>query len=126
MTRESDKKSKRFAGGVLVLLALWSAGGFFVEASEEGKRSRLSRAYEGAPPLIPHEVEPRKAMCLDCHATGAGGAPITPHSGRADLCLLCHMGQNPEVTPFSRAPHVDNAKGTLPRRGMERGREGGM
>lgn len=111
---------------MILLLMMASIGSILAQDLPQGMTKRLPRSYEGAPPLIPHEVEPRKGLCLDCHGTGEGGAPITPHPGRADLCLLCHVGQNLKVTPFSGSPPSDNPQGTLPRRGMERGREGGM
>jgi nitrate reductase cytochrome c-type subunit len=65
---------------------------------------RLPRPYEGAPPLIPHDAEARKGVCLSCHETGVGGAPIVPHPTRNHFCLQCHVGQDLAVKPFVAAP----------------------
>ncbi len=67
-------------------------------AADEG--ARLPRAYPGAPPFIPHEVEPRKGLCLTCHATGVADAPIVPHPTRDPVCLECHVGQDRTAKPF--------------------------
>ena len=68
-------------------------------ASKQGSK-RLHRAYEGAPPLIPHDAEARKGACLVCHGTGVAGAPIVPHPTRNDFCLQCHIGQDLSVKAF--------------------------
>ncbi|WP_424319890.1 nitrate reductase cytochrome c-type subunit [Candidatus Methylomirabilis sp.] len=68
-------------------------------AAQQGSK-RLPRAYEGAPPLIPHDAEARKGMCLVCHEFGIAGAPITPHPTRNDFCLQCHVGQDLSVKAF--------------------------
>lgn len=68
-------------------------------APQQGSK-RLPRAYEGAPPLIPHDAEARKGMCLVCHEFGVAGAPITPHPTRNDFCLQCHIGQDLSVKAF--------------------------
>jgi len=61
------------------------------------------RAYPGAPPKIPHEVQPDMAggnNCLTCHNNGGYVAkfsaytPLTPHPGMEN-CLQCHV---PETT----------------------------
>jgi nitrate reductase cytochrome c-type subunit len=54
--------------------------------------------YEGFPPLVPHDVEPR-AACTSCHADADSGAPLTPHPYRTN-CLQCHVTQEPSVTAF--------------------------
>lgn len=63
---------------------------------------RMPRAYEGAPPLVPHDVEARKALCQECHATGAEGAPITPHPTRTHFCIACHVPQDLSVKAFEK------------------------
>jgi predicted CXXCH cytochrome family protein len=68
-------------------------------APQQGSK-RLPRAYEGAPPLVPHDAEARKGMCLVCHEFGIAGAPITPHPSRNDFCLQCHVGQDLSVKAF--------------------------
>lgn len=58
------------------------------------------RAYDGAPPVIPHE--PLKADCIECHTTTGkevprlGFAPANPHShttvaGATQNCRQCHV-----------------------------------
>lgn len=56
------------------------------------------RAYEGAPPVIPHEVEELgRRNCLSCHEYGNAlntetgkFAPITPHPEQLN-CKQCHV-----------------------------------
>lgn len=79
------------------LTALFTAAGA-QEVPRLGKR--LPRAYPGAPPLVPHDVEARKGVCLACHETGVGGAPIVPHPTRNHFCLQCHVGQDLSAKPF--------------------------
>src|SRR5574337_82467 len=69
-------------------------------APQQGSK-RLPRAYEGAPPLIPHDAEARKGVCLACHEFGVAGAPIVPHPTRNHFCLQCHVGQDLSVKAFS-------------------------
>lgn len=73
---------------------------------------KLPRAYKGAPPLIPHDVERRKAACLDCHRTGFVRAPIVRHPERNYLCLQCHVGQDLSVQAF---PAVSSQKAKIPK-----------
>ena len=58
----------------------------------------LPRAFEGAPPFIPHEVE-ADTECLDCHRLGDNDAAITPHPERVN-CLQCHITQDMSIKPF--------------------------
>ena len=66
----------------------------------------LRRAYDGAPPVIPHQNF--GAACLSCHKTGmavpdVGYAPIVPHDhveipGAMSRCRQCHVfAQTDEV-----------------------------
>lgn len=57
------------------------------------------RAYPGAPPAIPHDVDPswlRTQTCNTCHARGGwvpdqeAYAPVTPHPHYAN-CMQCHV-----------------------------------
>ncbi|MHC4952486.1 MAG: hypothetical protein ACYTGZ_01230 [Planctomycetota bacterium] len=61
------------------------------------------RAYEGAPPVIPHK--PFGAACINCHSPtglhvpGTGYAPPNPHGKTAGLagtktCTQCHVWKN--------------------------------
>jgi nitrate reductase cytochrome c-type subunit len=59
----------------------------------------LPRAFEGAPPLIPHDVEGEDMACLDCHRLGDNDAVITSHPERVN-CRQCHIPQNMDVKPF--------------------------
>jgi cytochrome c-type protein NapB len=61
-----------------------------------------NRAYEGAPPTVPHEVEGKNIggkACLKCHETGGyvdkfkANAPIVPHPS-FDNCIQCHVPVN--------------------------------
>jgi cytochrome c-type protein NapB len=58
------------------------------------------RAYDGAPPVIPHD--PSGADCVSCHADraievpGVGLSPPSPHQGTSGLgstarCRQCHV-----------------------------------
>ena len=83
------------------VLAKLSGNALSEQAAPQQGSKRLPRAYEGAPPLIPHDAEARKGMCLVCHEFGVVGAPITPHPTRNDFCLQCHVGQDLSVKAFS-------------------------
>lgn len=55
----------------------------------------LRRAYDGAPPTIPHDVDQMTAgSCVACHATalrvGENSAPLIPHAYYAN-CQQCHV-----------------------------------
>ncbi len=82
------------------LLATLNGSAFAEQVAPQQGSKRLPRAYEGAPPLIPHDAEARKGMCLVCHEFGVAGAPITPHPTRNDFCLQCHIGQDLSVKVF--------------------------
>jgi len=88
----------RLASGLLAALVL-----SFQSASApaaERQSARLPRAYQGAPPLIPHDVEARKGACLTCHESGLADAPIVPHPTRSFSCLQCHVGQDHAAKQF--------------------------
>lgn len=60
------------------------------------------RAYHGAPPIVPHEVDPQSFGgndCLQCHSTGdyvpeyEAYAPIVPHPELIN-CNQCHVPIN--------------------------------
>ena len=86
--------------GTALALAVGLLTGIAQGQAPSGASKRLPRAYAGAPPLVPHEVEARKGLCQECHATGADGAPITPHPERAASCVQCHVEQDLAVKPF--------------------------
>lgn len=65
----------------------------------------ILRAYDGAPPTIPHAIEGRSTYeCLACHAAGAvvagKRAPAMSHE-RHDSCTQCHVapGGPPSSVP---------------------------
>jgi cytochrome c-type protein NapB len=57
------------------------------------------RAYDGAPPVIPHAIEQMSLDCLSCHGEGPDadrkGAPKVPHSFHQS-CTQCHVEELPE------------------------------
>lgn len=76
--------------------------------SEEQRREVLSargrlRAYDGAPPTIPHTIDDASTFeCLACHAKGAvvagKRAPAMSHE-RHDSCTQCHVAAGGPPTP---------------------------
>ena len=89
-----------------LILALLAGACFFAasgcdkarEGLEELREVRASlRAYDGAPPVIPHEVATNLyRRCLYCHKTGKNlgddTAKATPHPEMKN-CLQCHVEQ---------------------------------
>jgi nitrate reductase (cytochrome), electron transfer subunit len=73
-------------------------GGFKTAASIRANR----RAFDGAPPVIPHQ--PFGAPCMSCHnqlgmkVDGVGFAPMAPHGDRTEgdmkHCRQCHVFAN--------------------------------
>ena len=66
---------------------------------------RARRAFEGAPPLVPHP--PLGADCVSCHTRsgmeieGVGAAPALPHARTPGLsaesrCQMCHVFRTTE------------------------------
>ena len=72
------------------------------------------RAYDGAPPVVPHPVDPTSA-CLTCHEhglrLGAVVAPALPHRAFTS-CTQCHA-------PAAPAELAGRARATLPPNGFE-------
>lgn len=101
--RQGDWKKIYRVAAILVCVVLFSAGLGQTQSPSAKGSTRLPRAYEGAPPLVPHDVEARKGVCLACHGTGEEGAPITPHPNRTHFCIQCHVGQDLSVEPFVEA-----------------------
>lgn len=90
----------RLKAGALLTALLAASILSFAPAGAQQSNGKVPRAYPGAPPLIPHEVEPRKGLCLTCHETGVAGAPIVPHPTRDPVCVQCHVGQDRTAKPF--------------------------
>jgi len=94
-------KTWSFGGFLLLYLLATLSGSALAEPSAPKQDSKkLPRAYKGAPPLIPHDVERRKGACLDCHGKGFVGATIVTHPTRNHVCLQCHVGQDLAVQAF--------------------------
>src|SRR5574337_662399 len=96
---------------LLCLPAAVSDRAFAEQVAPQQGSKKPPRAYNGAPPLIPHDVERRKAACLDCHRTGFVNAPIVRHPERKFQCLQCHVGQDLAVKAF---PAVSSQRETKP------------
>ena len=68
------------------------------EARGRAAYRRVQRAYDGAPPVIPHAVRAlQRQDCLACHAEGMDLgegvlAPRTPHPEQTQ-CAQCHVEQ---------------------------------
>jgi cytochrome c-type protein NapB len=94
-------------------------------ASPEARKLELAeraalRAYDGAPPVIPHPVvEQDTRACLVCHADGlklpSKRTPAVGHSGERANCLQCHAlaaggpGHSAAFRPVpERAPLTEN------------------
>lgn len=80
-----------------------------VVRTEEMKLTALAdrarnRAYDGAPPTIPHPVEARSAAaCLACHGEGLKvGDRVASKMSHAHFsnCTQCHVEQSPAGSPF--------------------------
>lgn len=70
------------------------------------------RAYDGAPPVIPHPVEARAmSACLACHEhglrLGAQSAPAIPHPPYAS-CTQCHAPAAPDALAAQARPWPAN------------------
>ena len=87
------------ASSLIFTLAL-SFGPAAGQQSSANGSTKSQRAYPGAPPIVPHDTEMRKGLCLTCHETGLANAPIVPHPTRNPLCLQCHVGQDQTAKPF--------------------------
>jgi cytochrome c-type protein NapB len=77
-----------------------ACGGSSAPATPRSTAERAARrAYDGAPPTIPHDTS--LAACVSCHSDegmaipGAGFAPASPHGADADgslrRCRQCHV-----------------------------------
>lgn len=90
------------------------------------KTYRGLRAYPGAPPRIPHGLNPDEALkggCKTCHERGGYSyrfdayVPITPHPDMG-MCLQCHVGDAklmaipmPSLDPSARCMQCHSAGG---------------
>ncbi|WP_298900467.1 nitrate reductase cytochrome c-type subunit [uncultured Psychroserpens sp.] len=88
-----------------------------------------NRAFYGAPPSIPHEVEDDRNMgensCLKCHGNGGftekfkAYAPVTPHPEMVN-CRQCHVPQKTQIL-FKETQFM---RGTVPSAGTNNALEG--
>jgi cytochrome c-type protein NapB len=90
------------------------------------KTYRGLRAYPGAPPRIPHGLNPEEALhggCTTCHERGGYSyrfdayVPITPHPDMG-MCLQCHVGDAklmaialPNLDPSARCRQCHSSGG---------------
>lgn len=88
-----------------------------VVRTEEMKLAALAdrarnRAYDGAPPTIPHPVEARSAAaCLACHGEGLKvGDRVASKISHAHLsnCTQCHAEGSPVGLPFRAVTSAEN------------------
>lgn len=85
-------------------------------------RRAATRAYDGAPPTIPHAVDQLATpACLTCHEHGARfagkTAPVMPHA-RRDSCVQCHVVARDPRPVRDAPPAPENTfAGALPVRG---------
>jgi nitrate reductase (cytochrome), electron transfer subunit len=94
------------------------------EADRAAARARRAarRAYDGAPPVIPHPVDQAAApACATCHEHGAvvAGlvAPVMSHAPR-ESCLQCHLvAADPRPAAGAPPPPGTTFAGLAPRRG---------
>jgi cytochrome c-type protein NapB len=93
------------------------------EADRAAARARRAgrRAYDGAPPVIPHPVDQDAApACATCHEHGAvvAGlvAPVMSHA-RRESCLQCHVvAADPRPVAGAPPPPATTFAGLGPRR----------
>jgi len=94
------------------------------EGRLERKREALDqraqrRAFDGAPPTIPHRIDQRSAnSCLACHGQGLkiDGilAPVMSHPTYRN-CTQCHAPEGNEMAPTSPLAEVPNGfRGSVP------------
>jgi cytochrome c-type protein NapB len=81
------------------------------------------RAFNGAPPTIPHEIEQISSVdCLRCHGEGPQadekGAPKVPHGFLAN-CTQCHVETESEYL-FGEEPSSNTFEGMAAPRGGSR------
>lgn len=83
------------------------------------ERRARRRAYDGAPPTIPHRIDQIEApSCLGCHESGAVVAGITAPKmshARHDNCAQCHVvAADPRPTASTPPPITSNSFLGLP------------
>lgn len=93
-----------------------------VVRTEEMRQAALAdrasnRAFDGAPPTIPHPVEAQSAAsCLACHGEGTKiGDRVASRISHAHLsnCTQCHVEQSPHGLPFRPEPPASNFTGVF-------------
>lgn len=94
----------------LGLLAVDLTDSVLVEADKKSaslQERAARRAYNGAPPVIPHAVDPYDGVgCLSCHGPGlevaSRRAPLVPHP-YFENCQQCHVAGSPVFPEFELA-----------------------
>ncbi|MDH4028506.1 MAG: nitrate reductase cytochrome c-type subunit [Nitrospirota bacterium] len=92
------KSARILLVAVSVFVAALYAGCATTGKEAGTKGTTAPRAFEGAPPLVPHDVEVDMS-CLDCHRNGENDAVITSHPDRFN-CVQCHIPNVKGVEPF--------------------------
>jgi len=76
----------------------------------ERQRRQATRAYDGAPPVIPHPIDQRGyPSCLTCHERGAKiGTHVAPVMSHAPLasCTQCHAAVTSTVPTTAGLTHT--------------------
>jgi len=77
------------------------------------------RAYEGAPPVVPHPTAGLSpAACRECHATGLTAGPLVARKASHPYlfnCFQCHVEQANAVFGQGEAPAENRFTGARPR-----------
>lgn len=76
-----------------------------------------NRAFDGAPPTVPHTMDERHAhACLSCHGEGLvvptqGGPRVAPRMSHElhTQCSQCHVASERETVVWAESPPLDSA-----------------
>jgi cytochrome c-type protein NapB len=134
---EAARYADRRAGQLAALERMASAEGDGADASGLNSRDpaayagaiaqrQTNRAYDGAPPTVPHAVDQHGApACLACHERGMAVegrvAPMMSHE-RYESCVQCHTTSETPFAPSVRLPHaVSEVNSFVGRREPEHG-----
>lgn len=103
----------RPAGGTAMAVAAASTGASAMPATEEERREALRlraerRAFEGAPPVIPHPVDASPPdNCRACHQHGMSVRGVVARRmshGELGSCIQCHVPRSGPAPVLAQAP----------------------